>query len=85
MFNKAELIVGLHGAGFANFCFCNENTKILELKNKTAGKMYENLAKTNKLNYKSISGENETLETNNQFGHITIPVDSLKNQIESFK
>ena len=85
IFSKAEIIVGLHGAGFADLCFCKENTKILELKNKTAGKMYENLAVTNKLIYKSISGESENLRSKNQFGHITISLDDLKKEIKNFE
>ncbi len=81
LFNNAKIIVGLHGAGFANLCFCKEKTKIIELKNKTAGKMYENLAITNKLIYRSIIGIDENLQSNNQFGHITVSIDDLKREI----
>ena len=28
LFNSAKLVVGLHGAGFANVMFCKKNTKI---------------------------------------------------------
>ena len=51
-FNNADIIVGLHGAGFANLAFCKSNTKIIELKSQTAGKAIENLAIKNKLFYK---------------------------------
>ena len=68
--NNAKVIVGLHGAGFANFCFCEPNTKVIELKSTTAGKMYENLAINNKLDYKSVSSEPIGTNYNNQYGHI---------------
>ena len=57
IFNNADIIVGLHGAGFANLCFCKPSTKIIELKSNTAGKMIENMAAINNLTYKSISCE----------------------------
>ena len=34
VFNNADIIVGLHGAAFANLCFCKPSTKIIELKSK---------------------------------------------------
>ena len=37
IFNNAEIIVGLHGAGFANLCFCKPGAKVIELKNTTDG------------------------------------------------
>ena len=54
LFNSAETIVGLHGAGFSNIVFCNPGTKIVELRNSTSGLLFENLAKKNNLNYSSI-------------------------------
>ena len=83
--NNADIVVGLHGAGFANFCFCKEKTKIVEFKSNTAGKMYENLARSNNLNYKVISCKPEKFDYQNQYGHINIPIMELKKTIESFK
>lgn len=82
--NNADIIVGLHGAAFGSFCFCQPNTKIIEFKSKTAGKMYENLAKTNNLIYKVISCKPEGLDSKNQYGNIKIPIDELKKTIEAF-
>jgi len=82
--NNAEIVVGLHGAGFANFCFCKPKTKILEFKSNTAGKMYENLAKNNNLVYKVISCRPEKSDYQNQYGHIKIPLEELEKSIESF-
>ena len=83
IFNNAEIIVGLHGAGFGNLCFCRFGTKVVELKNTTDGKMYENLAITNGLVYKSINCEALKFKFA-QFGHINVPVSSLQKTIESF-
>ena len=44
LFNNADQIVGLHGAGFANIIFCKPKTKVLELKPNTAGDVIKNLA-----------------------------------------
>lgn len=33
IFNEADIICGLHGAGFTNLIFCREGTKVLELQN----------------------------------------------------
>ena len=31
LFNSSKLVIGLHGAGFANIIFCKKNTKIFEI------------------------------------------------------
>ena len=82
IFNNAEFIVGLHGAGFANLCFCNPGTKVIELKSNTAGKMYENIAVTNSLNYHPLSCEVEKFGENNQFGHIKVSTKLLEEIIK---
>ena len=78
IFNSAEIIIGLHGAGFANIVFAQKNTKIIELKSKTAGKVIENLANSNNLIYKSIECEPSSFNLDNQYGHISIPLFSLE-------
>ena len=85
LFNNAECIVGLHGAGFANLSFCKPNTKVIELKGINAGPVIENLAKKNKLNYSSISLEAKQiykLDFPNQHGSIEIPINTLKEALE---
>jgi len=83
IFNNAEIIIGLHGAGFANLCFCKKGTKIIELRSTTDGKMYENLALTNGLKYKSIIIEATKFKMA-QFGHINVPIDTLNETINNF-
>tara|TARA_B100002051_G_scaffold248239_1_gene258011 strand:- start:394 stop:804 length:411 start_codon:yes stop_codon:yes gene_type:complete len=80
--NSAKVIVGLHGAGFANFCFCEPNTKVVELKSNTSGKMYENLAFNNKLEYKSVISEPIGTNFNNQYGHIKVSIGNLEKQLK---
>ena len=82
IFNNAKVIAGLHGAGFANMCFCKPKTKIIEFKSNTAGKMIEDLAIKNNLVYESISSD--PLEfRDKQLGHIVVSIDLLKKIIKS--
>ncbi len=78
LFNSAKTIIGLHGAGFANVVFCKNKTKIIEIKTISAGNVIANLAKTNKLNYSSISLKSNR-KKNDQHGHIKVPIFKLKN------
>ena len=82
IFYKAKLIIGLHGAGFANFCFCEPKTKVVELRSNSSGNVCENLAISNNLNYKSISCESIGVNYNNQFGHIKVPIEKLEETIK---
>ena len=47
LFNNANYIIGLHGAGFANLAFCKPGTKVIEFRSSTSGQLYENIAKKN--------------------------------------
>jgi len=82
-FNNADIIVGHHGAGFANIVFCRSNTKIIELQSQTAGKAIENLAIKNKLFYKPLRCERiSKFDHPNQFGHIKVPIKKLEEFIK---
>ena len=83
MFNNADFIIGLNGAGFANICFCKPGTKVIEITSNTEGKVLENLGKKNELNFKSIKCEPQEFNLSNQMGHINVSVDHLKKIIES--
>jgi len=88
LFNKAECVVGLHGAGFANIIFCKPGTKVIELKNSNAGPMYENVAKKNDLNYTSITVEAKQSHPNQeqmkwQQGSIHVPIENLSKILEN--
>ncbi len=77
LFYNADIVAGLHGAGFSNIIFCKSNTKIVEFKNSDQVKQYENLAIKNQLNYKSIVCEPQNTLSNNQNAHISIPLDKI--------
>jgi hypothetical protein len=81
LFNKAENIVGLHGAGFANLVFCKKNTNVLEIRTNTTGLVIENLANNNHLNFKDITLKPDSNDFNNQLGHIHVPIEILKKKL----
>lgn len=55
IFNNAKIIIGPHGAGFANLVFCKKNTKVIELKpSNHPNKVYKRVCEINKLKYKLI-------------------------------
>jgi hypothetical protein len=67
LFQNAELIVGVHGAGLANLVFCSENTKALIIdveRNATSGSagMSTGLAEIMKLEWELLVVEEEILE-----------------------
>ena len=86
LFQNAECVVGLHGAGFGNIVFCKPKTKIIELKSTTSADAIKNLSKTNELSYSSIEAEAKKIyefEFLNQQGSIEIPIKSLIEALES--
>ena len=55
IFNNANVIIGPHGAGFANLVFCKNSTKVIELRPKNhPNKVFESISSINKLNHKLI-------------------------------
>ncbi len=80
MYFSAKKIVGLHGAGFANICFCEPETKIIEFKTKTTGMNSGNIALKNNLDYKGIICE-AIDKFGGQQGRLIVPLDELKNKI----
>ena len=85
IFNNAQIIVGLHGAGFANISFCKPGTKVIELKNNSDDPVIKNLSLTNKLLHKAINCQPEGTGYKHQYGHINVPLKNLENTLESFK
>ncbi len=77
IFNSAEYIVGLHGAGFANTVFCEPKTKVLELKAETAGDAIKNLVEKNQLIYNQLSFANKTFNYDDQNGDIEVDIELL--------
>ena len=80
MFFSATKIAGLHGAGFANICFCNPKTEIIEFKTKTTGMNSGNIALKTNLEYKDIVCE-AIDEFGGQQGKLIVPLEELKNKI----
>ena len=82
IFKNATDIVGLHGAGFANLPFCNPGAKLLEIKTFDAGSMYANIARLSNVVYDEISIKPLKFNDNNQFGHIEVPLEILKDKVK---
>ena len=79
VFNNADIIVGHHGAGFANIVFSRPNTKVVEIKSKSdKGKVIENLASANNLICKVLKCDLQSVDYANQFGDIEVPISELK-------
>ena len=56
LFNSSKLIVGLHGAGFANIIFCKKKTKVYEIikKNDSKRNSIKTIANYSKLKHKKL-------------------------------
>ena len=80
IFNNAKVILGLHGAGFANISFCKPNTRIVELRTIGAGKVIENLASNNNLDYNCMALKSQGLE-DKQNGLVRISISDIKKLI----
>ena len=85
LFNRAKIIAGIHGAGFANIIFCKKNTKIIELSTKSSGDAIKNLAKKCNLKYFRILNNNISNSLKYQNFHINVNVLKLKNNLKKFK
>ncbi len=57
LFNNAKVIIGAHGAAFANVAFCKKNTKILEIKPKKHPNFFQHIFKNKELNFNLIEAE----------------------------
>ena len=81
IFNSAEIVVGLQGAGFTNLIWSNNKTKIIELRSKYTNKLYQNLAKQNQINFNFIESEPVGTSIAKHFGAININLEELKKLI----
>jgi capsular polysaccharide biosynthesis protein len=82
IFNNADCIVGLHGAGFANLAFCKNDTKIIEFRTEKTGTVIENIAKLNNLKFRSIICKPVSHDYSKQSGHIKISLDILEQKLQ---
>lgn len=66
LFNNAKIIIGVHGAAFANLIFCKPKTKIIEIKPKNRPNNYKIISKINNLNYKQFVTEIVSNKSSNE-------------------
>jgi len=86
LFQNADCIIGLHGAGFANLSFCKPGIKVIELRSHSSGSVIENLAKKLDLNYFSLVTKSEEVhkfKSPNQQGKIRVPINNLIELLEN--
>lgn len=85
LFNNANTILGLHGAGFSNLVFCKPKAKIIEIrpKNFKTSNVIKNLSKHNNLNLKYHSLDCKTISKTPrvQDGIIEVPLEKLNKLI----
>ena len=77
IFNSAKIIVGNHGAGFANLVFCKKNTKIVEFVDKNTAKIFKKISKDLKLKYFSILGKRDGIIKKDQNNNLEIDINKL--------
>ena len=80
IYSSAKKIIGLHGAGFANICFCNPKTEIIEFKTQSTGMNSGNIALKTNLEYKAIICE-AIDKFGGQQGKLIVPIEELKKKI----
>ncbi len=77
LFNKVEVVTGLHGSGFANIIFCKSGTRVIEFRNSSSGPIIGNIAEKNSLNYSPIIVQTKNIDFGLQQGHINISIQEL--------
>ena len=81
IFQNANIILGLHGAGFANLSFCKSGTKVVEIRSSKTGKIIESIAKNNNLNFSALNYNPEKL-SDKQNGVIKVSLDEVEEAIK---
>ena len=84
LFRNAEVIVGAHGAAFANLTFCKPKTKVIEIRPCIhPNTVYERISYINDLNYQLIQTK-KTDENQKKLGDIYLPIKELEQCIINF-
>ena len=78
IFNNAETVVGLQGAGLSNLIWSNNKTKIIELRSNLTNKLYENLAKDNKINFDKLEFKPKDHVVADHYGSIEVDIKKLE-------
>ena len=81
LFKNAKVIVGAHGAAFANLLFCQENTKVIDIKPIThANYVDKKISRLNNLDFHLI--ETEILkDESKKKGDIFLKIEDLKQKL----
>ncbi|MBD2080453.1 glycosyltransferase family 61 protein [Leptolyngbya sp. FACHB-17] len=83
LFHQAEIIVGVHGAGFTNLTFCRSNTKVIELfSQEYTPKVYEQIAKHNQLVYTSLITDDIEASESPLTANFSISLASLREHLQ---
>ena len=77
IFNNAETVVGLQGAGLANLIWSNNRTNIIELRSNLTNKLYENLANDNQINFKKLESSPKDHVIADHYGSIEVDIKKL--------
>ena len=81
IFNKASIVVGVHGAGLTNLAFCKKKTKVIEIRNKpNPNEIFKKISQYNKLKYKLIL---EKEISNHDDGDLLINIKNLEKEIKT--
>ena len=84
LFRNAEVIVGAHGAAFANLVFCKPKTKVIEIRPCIhPNTVYESISYINDLNYQLIQTK-KIDENQKRLGDIYLPIKELEQCITNF-
>ena len=77
LFSNAKMVIGAHGAAFANLAFCKKNTKILEIKPKKHPNFFQHISRIKELDFNLI--EIDDLKNKDEKGDIFLDITDLKN------
>ena len=84
LFKNIDIVIGTHGAGFANLVFCKPKTKVIEIRPSThLNTIYKRISYINDLNYRLIQTK-ELDDYQKKLGDIYLPIDELDKCIKSF-
>ena len=81
LFQNAKIVIGAHGAAFANLIFCKEDTKVLDIiPENHPNTVDETIAKVKNLNFKFIRTK-ELTENEKVNGDIFLTIDEIANNL----
>ena len=81
IFNNAETVIGLQGAGLTNLIWSNNKTKIIELRSNLTNKLYENLANDNQIIFKKLESPPKDHVIADHYGSIEVDIKELEKML----